>query len=137
MIVPTAAQVLLVLIGAAAFLLGAAVFVAPEWAAAFWPWQLTPLTGQVTGAVLSLTGVVNAGLVWDRRWSSFRILFHARLLRLAAIAVSLVLRHEDLRWDRPMTPVFLALVGEAIVVYGAFTVWCEARLRRLHPPPGG
>lgn len=129
-VIPAFAALGLVGIGAAAFLFGAAVFVAPGFAASFWAWELTPLTGRVTGAVLSLTGVVNVALVWDRRWSAFRILFQAQLLSLAAICVSLVVRSGDLLWDRPMTAVFVTLVAGAVLSYGSFTVWCERRARR-------
>ena len=120
----------LVAIGAAALLFGAIVFAAPEFAIGSWAWPLTPLTAQVTGAVLSLTGVVNAGLVRDARWSAFRLLFQAQLLSLAAIAVSLIARRDDLLWDRPMTPVFLVLVAGALILYAVFTLRCEALARR-------
>lgn len=132
-IIPSFAALGLVAIGAAAFLFGAVVFLAPAFAASFWAWDLTPLTGRVTGAVLSLTGVVNVALLWDRRWSSFRILFEAQLVSLAAICLSLVLRSADLQWERPMTAAFIVLVAGAVLAYGSFTIWCERR-RRSRPP---
>jgi hypothetical protein len=131
LVIPRFAALGLVAIGAAAFVFGAVVFAAPAFAASFWAWDLTPLTGRVTGAVLSLTGVVNAALLWDRRWSAFRILFQAQLASLAAICLSLFVRSADLRWDRPMTAVFVALVAGAVVAYGSFTAWCERRTRRV------
>ncbi|KAA9150388.1 hypothetical protein F6B41_20035 [Microbacterium lushaniae] len=131
--VPRFAALGLAAIGAAAFAFGAVVFAAPGFAASFWAWELTPLTGRVTGAVLSLTGVVNVALLWDRRWSAFRILFQAQLLSLAAICLSLLLRSTDLRWERPMTAVFLVLVVGAVVAYGGFTAWCEREARRTRP----
>lgn len=129
-VIPVWAARVLAGIGAVAFVFGAAVFLAPGFAATFWAWDITPLTGRVTGAVLSLTGVVNAALLWDRRWSSFRILFQAQLLSLAAIGLSLVVRSGDLHPERPFTFVFIALVAGALVTYGGFTAWCEARARR-------
>ncbi|MGP3535759.1 hypothetical protein ACTU3I_13255 [Microbacterium sp. RD1] len=129
-VVPAFAAVGLTVIGAAAFVFGAVVYLAPVWAAAVWPWELTPLTGRVTGAVLSLTGVVNVALLWDRRWSAFRALFFAQLLSLAAICLSLLARAADLRWERPLTGVFVALVAGALAAYGAFTAWCETRRLR-------
>jgi uncharacterized integral membrane protein len=129
-VIPRIARWGLALIGAGAFAAGLAVFLMPEAAASFWAWELTPLTAQVTGAVMSLTGVVNAALLWDSRWSAFRILFQAQLLSLAAIAVSLIARRDDLLWDRPMTPMFIALVVIAIITYAGFTLWCERQLRR-------
>lgn len=128
--IPRGAAWGLAAIGAVAFLFGAAMFTVPAAAAPMWAWDLTPLTGRVTGAVLSLTGVVNAALLWDRRWSAFRILFQAQLVSLGAICLSLLLRAGDLHPDRPMTWVFVALVLGALGTYGAFTLWGERQLAR-------
>ena len=128
--IPRVARFGLALIGVAAFAIGATLFVLPGLGVEHWAWTLTPLTAQVTGAVLSLTGVVNVALLWDARWSAFRVLFQAQLLSLAAIAVSLIARREDLLWDRPATPAFVTLVAVAVLVYAGFTLWCESRMRR-------
>ena len=127
--IPRWAAGALAAIGVSALAFGAVVFAAPTAAIAWWPWTVTPLTAQVTGAVLSLTGVVNAALVRDRRWSAFRVLFQAQCLSLAAIAISLIAGRDDLQWDRPLTPVFVGLVAVALVGYLSFTLWCERRLR--------
>ncbi|MFE7843906.1 hypothetical protein ACFUTX_01775 [Microbacterium sp. NPDC057407] len=123
-------------VGLAALALGAALFCAPAAAIDLWAWPLTPLTAQVTGAVLSLTGVVNAGLLWDSRWSAFRTLFQAQLLSLVAIAVSLIAGRDALLWDGPATPAFVGLVAVALLGYGAFALWCESRMRRAAPLRG-
>lgn len=128
--IPRPARLALAAVGLAAFVLGALLFCFPETAIGLWAWQLTPLTAQVTGAVLSLTGVVNAGLLRDSRWSSFRILFQAQLLSLVAITVSLIAGRDALLWDRPVTPAFVALVAVALAGYAAFALWCESRMRR-------
>ncbi|NYE21292.1 hypothetical protein [Microbacterium immunditiarum] len=128
--IPAPARWVLIVVGLAALGTGAALFVAPDFAVGVWAWELTPLTAQVTGAVLSLTGVVNLGMVRDDRWSSFRILFQAQLISLVAIAASVIAAWGDLRWDRPATPFFLALVAAALVGYAAFTVWCELATRQ-------
>lgn len=133
--VPVAVRVGLAAVGVAALAAGAAALVAPAWVAELWAWQLTPLTARATGAVLTLTGVVNLAMLRDRRWSAFRILFGAQLLSLAAIGVSLVVRRDDLLWDRPLTVPFLALVVVAALAYGAVAAWGEVRLRRAAPPP--
>jgi hypothetical protein len=126
--IPRVARWGLAIIGACAFAFGAAIYLAPQLAATFWAWTLTPLTAQVIGSVLSLTGVVNVALLWDSRWSSFRILFQAQLISLVAIAASLIAGRDDLLWDRPMTPAFIALVATALVTYLGFTLWCESRM---------
>ena len=99
--IPRIARVGLAVIGAAASSTGARSSSRRQPAASVWAWPLTPLTAQVTGAVLSLTGVVNAALLWDARWSAFRILFQAQLVSLVAISLSLLAGHDDLRWNRP------------------------------------
>lgn len=127
--IPWPARGALIVIGACAFAFGTAVFVAPGAATEFWAWKLTPLTAQVIGAVLSLTGVVNVALTWDARWSAFRVLFQAQCLSLAAIVVSLIARRDDLLWERALTPIVVSLVCGAFVIYVAFTAWCEHRMR--------
>ncbi|WP_257494839.1 hypothetical protein [Microbacterium jiangjiandongii] len=128
--IPRPVRIALAAIGAAALCAGVAVFVAPAVAVEVWAWQLTPLTARVTGAVLTLTGVVNAALLWDARWSSFRLLFQAQLLSLVAIALSLIARREDLLTDRPAAPLFVAMIVAALLAYGGLSVWCEARMQR-------
>lgn len=122
-VVPPAIAYGLAGVGGVAFAFGALLFCAPEFAVTFWAWQLTPLTAQVTGAVLALTGVVNAALLGDRRWSAFQAVFGAQLVSLAAIAVTVVLHRDDLLWERPMTLVFILLVVGAILGYGGFFLW--------------
>jgi hypothetical protein len=124
-------------VGAVAFAFGALLFCAPELAVTSWAWQLTPLTAQVTGAVLALTGVVNAALLRDRRWSAFQAVFEAQLVSLAAIGATVVLHRDDLLWERPTTLVFVLLVAGAIVGYGGFFLWASrtwrAARRGAHP----
>ena len=128
--IPHPARYALAAVGGAALVLGSALFVAPEPMIGVWAWELTPLTARVTGAVLSLTGVVNAALLWDARWSAFRVLFQAQVVSLVAIALSLVAGRDALLWDRPLTPLFVILVAGALAGYGGFALWCEWRVRR-------
>lgn len=127
--IPRGARLALAAIGLGALVAGAAALVAPEAVAQVWAWQMTPLTARATGAVLTLTGVVNLAMLRDERWSAFRILYGAQLLSLAAIVVSLLVRRDDLLWDRPLTVPFLGLVAVAALAYGGVAVWGERRLR--------
>lgn len=129
---PRPVRIGLVAIGLSAMAAGVVLFLAPQTMAAIWAWTLTPLTAQVTGAVLTLPGVVSLGLVRDSRWSAFRVLVQAQLLSLVAMAVSLFVHRDDLHADRWTAPLFVALIGIAIVAYTGLLVWCEARLRRAH-----
>lgn len=128
-------RVVLVLVGGAAAVTGLAMFLFPDAVIPVWGWELTPLTARVAGAVLTLTGVVNGALARDARWSAFRVLFQAQLVSLVAIAVSLVLGGGALMWERPAAAGFVALVGVALVLYGA-VAWRYERLRRRARHPG-
>lgn len=127
-------RAVLVAVGIAAALTGAVMFVLPEVAIGLWAWELTPLTARVTGAVLTLTGVVNAGLVRDARWSAFRVLFQAQLVSLVAIAASIAFGSAALLWERPTTAGFVVLVITALLLY-AWVAGRHERLRRRarHP----
>ncbi len=129
--IPRPVRIALAAIGACALAAGAVLFVVPQLGADAWAWDLTPLTARVTGAVLTLTGVVNLALLRDERWSAFRLLFGSQLVSLAAIAASLIAGRDALRWDRPITPAFVTLVVVAALSYGAFTLWCERRMRTV------
>jgi hypothetical protein len=129
--IPRPVRIALAAIGACALAAGAVLFVVPQLGVDTWAWDLTPLTARVTGAVLSLTGVVNLALLRDERWSAFRLLFGSQPVSLAAIAASLIAGREALRWDRPITPAFVTLVVVAALSYGAFTLWCERRMRTV------
>jgi hypothetical protein len=126
-VVPPAVRAIVLVVGAASLLTGAVMFVVPQLVIPVWAWELTPLTARVTGAVLSLPGVVSIGMLRDSRWSSFRILFQAQLVSLAAIVCSLVAGRDALVWDRLATPAFLTLIAVAVAGYSALTIAMERR----------
>jgi hypothetical protein len=123
-VIPTPARVALVLIGAAALVTGLALFVFPGTLIPAWPWQLTPLTARVVGAVLTLPGLVDLCLVIDSRWSSFRVVFQAQLVSLVFIGAALVVARDDLDWSRPATGWFVGGIALALVGYAAFYLYC-------------
>src|SRR5580700_5676149 len=59
----------------------------PNQAVAIWPWTLTPLTSRVLGAIFCL-GIAGLGALFDRRWSSARVLLQVAALMLALIVVA-------------------------------------------------
>lgn len=131
--VPRWARGSLLAVGAASLVTGAVMFLAPALIIPVWAWDLTPLTARVTGAVLSLPGVVAVGFLRDDRWSSFRILFQAQLISLAAMVLSLLAGRGALHGDRPATPAFLALIAGALIGYAALMVAMESRSRFVGP----
>jgi hypothetical protein len=128
--VPRLVRGIMLAVGACSLVTGAVLFLAPTLVIPIWAWDLTPLTARVLGAVLSLPGVVAIGFLHDDRWTSFRILFQAQLLSLAAIVCSLTAGRDALHGDRPATPAFLVLIGVALIGYAVLTVAMEARIRR-------
>lgn len=129
--VPFLVRVVPVLIGLAALATGVLLYVTPQSALDVWPWELTPLTARVVGAVLTLPGVVSIWLAFESRWSSFRLLFQSQLVSLAFICLALVLAREDLEWSRESAGWFVAGMVAAFVVYLAFYLFCESNARRL------
>lgn len=120
----------LVAVGGVATLTGLTMFVLPAMFLDVWGWDLTPLTARTLGAILSLTGFVNVAMIVDRRWSSFRVLYGAQLISVALIIVAIVVRREDVHWERPAAWGFVALLVLAFVSYGAFAGWAERTMRR-------
>jgi hypothetical protein len=129
--VPFLVRVVPVLIGLAALATGVLLYVTPQSALDVWPWELTPLTARVVGAVLTLPGIVSIWLAFESRWSSFRLLFQAQLVSLAFICLALLLAREDLEWSRESAAWFVAGMTGAFVVYLAFYLFCESNARRL------
>lgn len=127
--IPAPLRAGVIVVGTIALALGVVLFVAPQLLIPVWAWPLTPLTAQVTGAVLSLTGVVGWQMLREDRWSAFRILFQSQLLSIAAILVSLVLARHDILWDRPAAYGFVGLVLAAAAGYGALAIAMERRAR--------
>lgn len=129
--VPRAIRLVLGVSGVAAIGVGVALFVAPAAVAPGWAWPVTPLTGRITGAILLLPGLVNVLLLVDGRWSAFRVIFRAQLVSTACILLAVLIRREDLAWDRPAAPLFVAAVLVALAGYTALLVGMGGRLRRL------
>jgi len=125
----------LVAVGAVATITGLTMFVFPGAFLTLWGWDLTPLTARTLGAILSLTGFVNAAMVVDRRWSSFRVLYAAQLVSLAFIILAIFVRRDDVHWERPAAWGFGALLVVALVSYGGFAAWAESQVRRSARSP--
>jgi hypothetical protein len=116
-------------VGAAATLTGLAMFAFPAPFLQFWGWDITPLTARTLGAVLSLTGFINAPMVLDRRWSSYRVLYIAQVVSLLFVLAAIALSRADVHWERPAAWAFVALLVLALVSYGSLAAWAELRTR--------
>jgi hypothetical protein len=129
--VPRWLRGLLAVIGLLAGATGVVLFVAPQLAIDIWAWELTPLTARVAGAILTLPGMVNVWLFVDSRWSAFRSVVQAELISLVFIVAALLIRWNDLLWERPSAPLFFVGIVVSLLAYAAFYAYCEGRLRRV------
>jgi hypothetical protein len=78
---------IIAVVGGLSLLTGVFLFLLPNQAVTFWPWTLTPLTSQVLGAIFCL-GMAGLGALFDRRWSSARVLLQVAALMLALIVAA-------------------------------------------------
>lgn len=116
-------------VGAAALVTGAALFLAPRSVAGWWPWPLTPLTARVMGAVFCL-GAAGLGAPLDRRWTSARLPVQVALIMLVLMLVAgLRARSELTGW------LAWAFAAGFVVVTVALAIW-YARTERAAAPGG-
>jgi hypothetical protein len=78
---------LIAIVGGLSLLTGLFLFLLPNQAVSIWPWHLTQLTSRVLGAIFCL-GMAGLGALFDRRWSSARVLFQVAALMLALIVLA-------------------------------------------------
>jgi hypothetical protein len=78
---------IIAVVGGLSVLTGVFLFLLPNQAVTVWPWTVTPLTSRVLGAIFCL-GVAGLGALFDRRWSSARVLLQVAALMLALIVIS-------------------------------------------------
>ena len=128
--IPTAARIVLAVVGGAALLCGASMFLLPEHTTRLWAWETTPLTARVVGAVLTLPGAVNLWLLRETRWSAMREVVQAEIVSLLFIAVALAVSVRDLEWERPAAAAVVGGILVSLLGFASFYVWCERRLRR-------
>jgi hypothetical protein len=124
----------LALVGAAASVTGFVLFAVPSLLIGVWAWEVTPLTARIVGVVLTLPGMVNIWMLWDSRWSAFRRVFQAQLVSLACIVLAIVVRFDDLEWERPAAWLFSVGIAVSAAVYVAFYVSLERRRRAAAQP---
>ena len=118
------------MVGVAAVVTSAFLFLAPSAAIRVWPWTLTMLTARVMGAIFVLGGA-GLGAFWDRRWSSARILFQVAGLMFALIAVAAVRASVDFDASKPLTWVFAAGFVAAVLGSAVLYLHMERQKRRI------
>jgi hypothetical protein len=128
--IPRAVRGIAVAVGGLALACGLTMVFAPTLFLETWAWQLTPLTARVTGAILTLPGVVNLWLLRDDRWSAFRWMVHCEIASLLSIMVSIAVCNSQIEWDRPAAPVFVAGIVASLVAFVVWVWYCDTALHR-------
>jgi hypothetical protein len=110
---------IIAVVGGLSMLTGVFLFLLPDQVVRIWPWALTPLTSRVLGAIFCL-GMAGLGALFDRRWSSARVLLQVAALMLALIVVAGARATGELDSANAMTWLissgFVAVLGAVIVL---------------------
>jgi len=83
-------------VGAAAMIMAALLYLAPEAFVGAWPWKVTALSSRVLAPMICLPGILALGIALDRRWSALRRPLLAQAVALVAMIGALVVRRDDL-----------------------------------------
>ena len=104
------ARVLLFVAAAITLVLGVGLGLAPQLAAAWWPWDLTPLTAQATASVL-WTLTVSATLVaWENDRRSFKSGLGVLAVGAALELLALVRYLDEVHWNRPLAWLYVVVL---------------------------
>jgi hypothetical protein len=77
---PRLVRLVIGIVGGLTLLTSIFLFLQPGFMISTWPWQLTPLTARVMGALFALTGVGELSIALDVRWSATRIALQSQML---------------------------------------------------------
>jgi hypothetical protein len=121
-------------VGGLSLLTGAFLFLFPHQAVTFWPWTLTPLTSRVLGAIFCL-GSAGLGALFDRRWSSARVLLQVGVLMLALILLAGA--RATGQFDPANAMTWLICGGFVAVLAAGVTLSLRMEARMIRPAAGG
>ena len=113
-------------VGLAALVTGAVMFLVPSTVIDLWPWPLTPLTCRVIAAVFCLGGA-GVGTLLDPRWSSLRLMLQVEVVMLVLILVAAVRARDEMISGRALT--WPLLVGLLAMLAGSAYLWAAYELR--------
>ena len=128
-------RVLITAVGVLALATGVVMFLAPDSVIPLWPWPLTPLSCRVVGATLCLGGA-GAGVWFDPRWTSIRLMLQVEALMLALMLVAAVRARDEIIASHALT--WPLLLGTLAVLAGSAYLWAsyERGPRRAAVRPG-
>ena len=127
LLVPNVVRLVIGVVGSLTLLTSIVLFLQPGFMISTWPWQLTPLTARVMGALFALTGVGELTIALDVRWSAVRIALQSQMIGIALIALAIALSWSNFHQANPMTWVFIASVLFLLVASPLLYIWMERR----------
>jgi len=125
--VPRLVRLVIGIVGGLTLLTSIFLFLQPGFMIDTWPWQLTPLTARVMGALFALTGVGELGIALDIRWSAARIALQSQMIGIAAIALAIVISWNNFHPAKPFTWIFLASILFLLIASPLLYIWMETR----------
>jgi hypothetical protein len=115
------------IVGGVTLLTSIVLFLQPGFMISIWPWQLTPLTARVMGALFALTGVGELAIALDVRWSSVRIPLQSQIIGIALIGLAMVFSWSNFHQANPWTWIFLTSILFLLVASPLLYLWMETR----------
>ena len=125
--VPRLIRLVIGIVGGVTLLTSIVLFLQPSFMISTWPWQLTPLTARVMGALFALTGVGELGIALDERWSAARIALQSQMIGIALIALAIVFSWNNFHQANPLTWVFIASILFLLIASPLLYIWMERR----------
>ncbi|MFL6163324.1 MAG: hypothetical protein ACJ74U_13975 [Jatrophihabitantaceae bacterium] len=125
LVLPRIAAVAILAAGCLSVATSAMLYLFPVTAIHNWPWQLTPLTARMMGAIFALGGA-GLGVLAERRWSAARIPLQVAALMLVLIVLAGIRAHAELEPSRPLTWLLGAGFGMALLGIGALYLRMES-----------
>lgn len=96
-LMPRVIRVAMVALGLVQAATAVQLFFVPDAAAAWWPWELTPLTARTMSAFVAFPAVMFLCAAIDGRWSSFRVPLEVAAIGVATFLVAAVRAGEEFR----------------------------------------
>ncbi len=125
--VPGLVRLVIGIVGGLTLLTSIVLFLQPGFMISVWPWQLTPLTARVMGALFALTGVGELAIALDARWSAVRIPLQSQMIGIVLIGLAMIFSWSNFHRANPLTWAFIASILFLLVASPLFYLWMERR----------
>jgi hypothetical protein len=122
---PRLVRLVIGIVGGLTLLTSIFLFLQPGFMISTWPWQLTPLTARVMGALFALTGVGELSIALDVRWSATRIALQSQMIGIVAIGLAIVFSWNNFNQAQPLTWIFLASILFLLIASPLLYIWME------------